>query len=140
MAECVALYHRTVEQAKGEPIPRAEAPKRESASQAAARLAAELSQLAGICETTFAEAASDEFRLSQTDAGLLADDHLLRLALQHLDGACEELAALPNAPTMRLTELAGRGKDFDKFLASGRQRASWLEELALYRVVAGRLG
>ncbi len=137
LAECVALYHRTVEQAKGEPIPRAEAPKRESAPQAAARLAAELSQLAGICETTFAEAAADEFRLSQTDAGLLADDHLLRLALQHLDGACEELAALPNAPAIRFVDLAGRGKDFDKFLASGRQRASWLEELALYRVVAG---
>lgn len=137
LAECVALYHRTVEQAKGEPIPRAEAPKRESASQAAARLAAELSQLAGICETTFAEAAADEFRLSQTDAGLLADDHLLRLALQHLDGACEELAALPNAPALKFAELPGRGKDFDKFLACGRQRASWLEELALYRVVAG---
>lgn len=137
LAECVALYHRTVEQAKGEPIPREEAPKRESASQAAARLAAELSQLAGICETTFAEAAADEFRLSQTDAGLLADDHLLRLALQHLDGACEELAALPNAPVLKFAELPGRGKDFDKFLACGRQRASWLEELALYRVVAG---
>lgn len=137
LAECVGLYHRTVEQAKGEPIPRAEAPKRESPSQAAARLAAELSQLAGVCETTFAEAAADEFRLSQTDANLLADDHLLRLALQHLDGACEELAALPNAPALKVAALPGRGKDFDKFLACGRQRASWLEELALYRVVAG---
>ncbi len=135
--ECVALYHRTVEQARGEPVPRAEPPKRESAIQAVQRLAAELSHLAGICETSFGEAAQVEFRLAASDAALLADDHLLRLALQTMDGACAELAALPNAPAVKFAALPGRGKDFDKFLAGGRQRMEWLEELALYRVLAG---
>jgi hypothetical protein len=133
--ECVALYHRTVEQAKGEPVPRAEPSKRESAIQAVQRLAAELSHLAGICETAFGEAAQAEFRLAASDAALLADDHLLRLALQTIDGACGELGALPNAPPARFAALPGRGKDFDKFLAGGRQRMEWLEELALYRVI-----
>lgn len=136
LGECVTLYHRTVEQAKGEPVPRVEVGKRESAMQAVTRLAAELSQLAALCETTFAEAASNEFKLSEADSTLLADDHLLRLALQNLDGACGELSALPNAPEAKFTQLPGRGKDFDKFLVGGRQRSEWLEELALYRVLA----
>jgi hypothetical protein len=134
LEECVALYHKTLEQARGDTIPRAEVPKRESALAAISRLAAELSSLAAMCETTFSEAAAQEFKLSETDSALLADDHLLRLALTHVDGACEEFAALPNAPQRRFPALTGRGKDFDKFLIGGRQRAEWLEELGLYRV------
>jgi hypothetical protein len=134
LGECVTIYHRAVEQAKGEPIPRAEPPKRESAIQAIQRLSAELSHLAAICETAFSEAAQLEFRLSESDAALLNDDHLLRLALQTVDGACSELVALPNAPAAHFTALAGRGKDFDKLLSGGRQRMEWLEELALYRI------
>ncbi len=134
LGECVTIYHRAVEQAKGEPIPRAEPSKRESAIQAIQRLAAELSHLAAILETAFSEAAQLEFRLSESDAGLLNDDHVLRLALQTIDGACGELAALPNAPEASFLALPGRGKDFDKLLVGGRQRMEWLEELALYRV------
>jgi hypothetical protein len=133
--DCVTLYHKTLEQARGEAIPREEAPKRESALAAIARSAAELSSLAALCETTFSEAAANEFKLGETDAALLADDHLLRLALTHVDGACEELASLPNAPQVRFAALPGRGKDFDKFLTGGRQRLEWLEELGLYRVI-----
>ncbi len=135
LEECVALYHRTLEQARGDTVPRVEVPKRESATQAVARLAAELSSLAAVCETTFTEAAANEFKLSESDSALLADDHLLRLALQNLDGACNEFAVLPNAPAVKFTALTGRGKDFDKFLSGGRQRAEWLEELGLYRVL-----
>jgi chromosome segregation ATPase len=135
LGECVDLYHRTLEQARGGLVPREEAPKRESASQAVARLAGELSSLAALCETTFAEAAAHEFKLGESDSALLADDHLLRLALQNLDGACEEFSALPNTPALKLTPLPGRGKDFDKFLIGGRQRTEWLEELGLYRVL-----
>jgi hypothetical protein len=134
LGECVELYRRTVELAKGEPVPVGEAAKRESAIQVVQRLAAELSRLAGICETAFSEAAATDFRLGEADAALLADDHLLRLALQNLDGACLELAALPNAPSIGFAALPGRGKDFGQYLACGRQRAEWLEELALYRV------
>jgi len=133
--ECVALYHKTLEQARGDTVPRAEAPKREGALQSIARLAAELSSLAAMCETTFNEAAANEFKLSESDSALLADDHLLRLALQNLDGACEEFSALPNAPAVKFTALTGRSKDFDKFLIGGRQRVEWLEELGLYRVL-----
>ena len=133
--DCVALYHKTLEQARGDTVPRAEAPKRESALQSIARLAAELSSLAAMCETTFSEAAANEFKLSESDSALLADDHLLRLALQNLDGACEEFSALPNAPVVKFTALTGRNKDFDKFLIGGRQRVEWLEELGLYRVL-----
>ncbi|MBA3936490.1 MAG: hypothetical protein H0X38_03430 [Planctomycetes bacterium] len=136
LGECVALYHRTVEQARGEPIPRVEVPKREGAIQAVTRLGGELSALAAICETSFGEAVAHEFVLGDADNALLADDHLLRHALHNLDGACAELAALPNAPPLVALPLPGRGKDFDKFLACGRQRAEWLEEVALYRVVA----
>ncbi len=88
-----------------------------------------------MCETTFSEAAANEFKLSESDSALLADDHLLRLALQNLDGACEEFSALPNAPAVKFTALTGRNKDFDKFLIGGRQRVEWLEELGLYRVL-----
>jgi hypothetical protein len=135
LEECVALYHRTLEQARGDTVPRAETPKRESATQSVARLAAELSSLAAMCETTFSEAAANEFKLSESDSALLTDDHLLRLALQNCDGACDEFAALPNTPGTKFTALPGRGKDFDKFLIGGRQRLEWLEELGLYRVL-----
>ncbi len=135
LEECVALYHRTLEQARGDTVPRAEAPKRENATQSVARLAAELSSLAAMCETTFSEAAANEFKLSESDSALLADDHLLRLALQNLDGACNEFATLPNTPAVKFSALNGRGKDFDKFLSGGRHRAEWLEELGLYRVL-----
>lgn len=133
---CVQLYHKTLEQARGDHIERvAPTSKRESAIQTVERLAGELSSLAAMCETTFSEAAIHEFQLSEHDSALLADDHVLRLALQNLDGACEEFAALPNAPTQNFSALPGRSKDFDKFLASGRQRAEWLEELGLYRIL-----
>jgi hypothetical protein len=99
------------------------------------RLAGELSNLAAMCETTFSEAAAHEFQLSESDSALLSDDHVLRLALQNLDGACEEFAALANAPAQKFSALPGRGKDFDKFLSGGRQRAEWLEELGLYRIL-----
>jgi hypothetical protein len=135
LEDCVALYHKTLEHARGEAIPREEAPKRESALASIGRAAAELSALAAMCETTFSEAAANEFKLGETDSALLADDHLLRLALTHVDGACGEFAALPNTPAVKFTPLPGRGKDFDKFLAGGRQRAEWLEELGLYRVI-----
>ncbi len=135
LESCVELYHKTLEQARGDTVARAEVGKRESAIQIVERLAAELSNLAAMCETTFSEAAAHEFKLSETDSALLADDHVLRLALQNLDGACEEFAALPNAPEQKFTELPGRGKDFDKFLSCGRQRAEWLEELGLYRIL-----
>jgi len=133
--DCVALYHKTLEQARGDTVPRGEVPKREGALQSIARLAAELSSLAAMCETTFSEAALNEFKLSESDSALLADDHLLRLALQNLDGACEEFSALPNTPAVKFAALTGRGKDFDKFLIGGRQRVEWLEELGLYRVL-----
>ena len=137
LEDCVALYHRTLEHARGDTVPRSEVPKRESATQSVARLAAELSSLAAMCETTFSEAAANEFKLSESDSALLSDDHLLRLALQNCDGACDEFAALPNAPVPKFTALPGRGKDFDKFLIGGRQRLEWLEELGLYRVLVG---
>jgi hypothetical protein len=135
LEECVGLYRKTLEQARGEPIPREESPKRESALASIGRAAAELSSLAAMCETTFAEAAANEFKLGETDAALLADDHLLRLALTHVDGACEEFSSLPNTPPVKFADLPGRGKDFDKFLAGGRQRLEWLEELGLYRII-----
>jgi hypothetical protein len=135
LESCVQLYHKTLEQARGEPIARTPAEKRESASQIVARLAAELSHLAALCETTFSEAAAHEFQLSEVDSALLADDHVLRMALHNVDGACEEFAALPNAPTQKFTPLPGRGKDFDKFLTGGRERAAWLEELGMYKIL-----
>jgi hypothetical protein len=135
LESCVELYHKTLEHARGEIIARTPAEKRESALQTVARLAKELSHLAGVCETAFTEAAAHEFQLSEEDSALLADDHVLRMALHNVDGACEELSALPNAPEQKFTVQAGRGKDFDKLLRAGRERSAWLEILGMYKIL-----
>ncbi|MBA3707757.1 MAG: hypothetical protein H0W83_02925, partial [Planctomycetes bacterium] len=137
--ECVALYHKTLIEARGEAVPRVEKPKRESNVQACARLAGELTQLAGTCETVFSEAARSDFRLGEEDARLMAEEHLARAALAALDGSCNEIAGFPNAPEHKFTALSAR-KDFDRLLAAARERVAWLEQAARYRiqvVVAG---
>ncbi len=121
------IYHRAVEQAKGEPpIPR-RAVQGESAIQAIQRLAAELSQFAAILETTFSEAAQLEFRLSESDAGLLNIDHgdAWRCTI---DGACGEPSALPNAPAADFLALPAGGKDFEPACSPAAAACSGMAE------------
>ncbi len=140
LEECVALYFRTLLEARGENVVRVEKPKRETNVQTVARLAAELTQLAGTCETVFSEAAHSDFRLGEPDSRLMADEHLARVALSQLDVSCAELAALPNAPAQKFLTLPGK-KDFDRLLACARERVDWLEQVARYRfqVVVARV-
>jgi hypothetical protein len=137
LEECVGLYHRVIEQATGDPIARPTGAKRESATQALGRLVSELAALAGRCESAYEEVSGSDFVLTPADAKLLGDDHLLRLALTALDGACAELAALPNAPEAKLGALPARGKDLTPLVAATRARCAWLDLLVRYRVVVG---
>ncbi|GDY13568.1 hypothetical protein LBMAG53_24460 [Planctomycetota bacterium] len=128
----VGLYHQAVTDAKGAAPTRVPAPKRESAAAAVARLAGELTALAGMLETSFSEAASDDFRLLPPDAALLSDDHLLRLGLSQLDTVLAELAAAPGAPTSKAATPA-RG-DPQALRMALQERADWLELLTRYRI------
>jgi hypothetical protein len=132
LESCAALLHRTVAQARGVDIPRTEPKGKEAPKAQAMRLAKELSELAGLCETAFAEVVAQSFALPAAETQLLADDQLVRLALQQLDGACAELAALPGAPAAELAVLPARG-DRDAALAAARSRADWLERMAACR-------
>lgn len=134
---CVAMYHKVLEQALSTTIARPVAGKRESAGQALVRLTSEMAALAGRCESAFAEVANSDFTLAKSDAALLADEHLLRMGLSTLDGACTELAVLPNAPTAALPAIPARGKDLALLVAAARSRCGWLDQLACYRVVVG---
>lgn len=134
LEECLAVYRKALERAKGELLPpTAEVPKRESEMQKLARLAAELTKLGGVLEAAFSEAVVAEFALEQGDRDLIASDHLLLIALQQLDVACDVLAVLPGAPAAQLPPLPpGRG-NVDRLLAAAKARAAWLEDVARYR-------
>ncbi len=129
---CAALLHRTLADARGSAPPRSEAGKRETPKGAASRLAGELADLAGQLEAAFSEAVAADFRLPAPDAKLLAEEQLLRLAVQQLDGVCAELTQLPGAPEAELTAPGGRG-DLDGTLRAVRSRADWLERVAASR-------
>lgn len=132
LTECVDLYHASLQRAKGEDVPRVEVGKRENAQQTLQRLATELTALGGAMEALFGDAAADHFKVGAADEKLVGDDHLLLLSLQQLEVACEVLAALPGAPKAAFTSLpTTRGSD--KLLACGRERVTWLEEVARYR-------
>ena len=149
LEECVALYHTTVSQAKGTPIPRSQPPagKRESPIQQVTRLTAELSELAGTCEAAFGEAAQQDFRLDDADARLLAEEHLLRGALTALDAACAELLGhkgVPPAPPVEPGAKPGSSfpalppkKDIAGIRAAVELRVAWWEDLARYRFAIG---
>lgn len=129
---CAALLHRTLAEARGAAPPRSEAGKRETAKGTASRLAGELADLAGQLEAAFSEAVAADFRLAPPESRLLADEQLLRLALQQLEGACAELGGLPNAPQAQPCAPPARG-DLDATLLAVRSRADWLERLAACR-------
>lgn len=133
----IVMYHRVLEQAIGEPIARVPGGKRESALQTLTRLTSEMAALAGRCEAVFSEVAASNFVLAEADAQLLADEHLLRMALTSLDGACAELATLPNVPEAKLAALPSRGKELSPLLPAIQARCAWLDLLACYRVVVG---
>lgn len=133
LEECVALYHKTLLEAKGGDIPRTEKPKRESAVQACGRLAQELTQLAGSCETAFHEAAKTDFRLEEPDTRLLGEEALARVVLTHLDGAVAEIAGWPHAPAAKLAHVPSK-RDLDRLLACMRERVDYLELAARYRI------
>jgi len=133
LEECLAMYRKTVERARGEAFPAEDAPKRESDSNKLARLAQDLTALGGIVEATFSEAIARDFTLDDGDATLTHSDHLLLLALQQLDVACDVLAVLPGAPAGKFPAIpSGRGS-IDKLLACAKARSLWLEEVARYR-------
>lgn len=133
LEECLALYRKALERARGEPLPVADPPKREGEAQKLARLAAELTRLGGVLEASFAEAIAAEFALPSGERDLIASDHLLLVALQQLDVACDALGALPGAPALTLPQLpSGRG-NVDKLLACAKARVAWLEDVARYR-------
>ncbi len=131
---CTALYHASLAEALGEELTRAEADKREGTLAGVARLADELTALAARCDTTFREAAANGFRLDPADAALVADEHLLRRAVQNWDELARELAGLPNAPAQEFTALVNR-KDPVRLHRCAGERAAWLELLARYRVI-----
>jgi hypothetical protein len=129
---CVALLSRTLADARGSAQPRSEAGKRETPKGAASRLAGELADIAGQLEAAFSEAVSCDFRLPAAEAKLLAEEQLLRLAVQQLDGACSEFAQLNGAPAGQLSPPSTRG-DLDGILLAVRSRADWLESVAASR-------
>lgn len=134
LEECLDLYRKVLEKAKGEAQPAsAEAPKREAELAKLARLAGELTRLGGALEAAFAEAAQAGFTLNQSDQELIASDHLLLLALQQLDVACDVLAVLPGAPAGNFPALPGGRGTLDKLLAAAKGRATWLEDVARFR-------
>ncbi len=135
LEECVGLYFKTLLEAKGGEMARAEKPKRESHVQACTRLAQEMTTLAGTCETAFHEAAKDDFRLEEADSALLGEEQLVRVVLTHVDGSVAEIAGLPNAPQAKLAHLPAK-RDLDRMLACVRERVDFLEMAAGYRIQA----
>jgi len=134
LTECLDLYRKTLEKAKGEIQPTmVEAPKRESEQAKLGRLSAELTRLGGALEAAFAEAANNGFTLDKPDQNLIGSDHLLLLALQQLDVACDVLAVLPGAPAGTFPALPGGRSTLDKLLAAAKGRAGWLEDVARFR-------
>lgn len=129
----LALYRKSLEKARGETIPVEPAPKRESDTSQLTRLAQELTLLGGILEAAFSEALASDFAIDPQDQALLQSDHLLVLALQQLDVACDVLAVLPGAPTARFPAIPGGRGNLDKLLACAKARAAWLEDVARYR-------
>lgn len=133
--ECVQRFHDLLEQARGERIPRSEAPKREAASKALDRLAGELLDLAGLLDTTFAEARDNDWQPGATEERLLEHEHLLLLGLRDADAICDVLRNLAGAPETELPALpSGRRSDLDGLLAGCKARCRWLEDIARYRV------
>jgi hypothetical protein len=133
LEECIALYRKSLERARGEALPPIEAPKRESDIAKLTRLAQDLTALGGILESSFSEAIANGFTLDAADAALIQSDHLLLLALQQLDVACDVIAVLPGAPTSKFPAIpTGRGS-IDKLLAAAKARSTWLEDVARYR-------
>ena len=136
LESCVALYHQALAKAGATVPPRTANKPRESPIQAMIRLAAELDQLAGICEASFAAAARDDFRPAPLDAALLADDHLLRAGFQALDDAAVELAGCTGAPALPAITPPKRG-DPAALAAVVNERNAWYETISRYRVVMG---
>jgi hypothetical protein len=129
----VALYHQAVSEARGEAPNRSVPAKRESSIAAVSRLASELTALAGMIETAFAEAARDEFRLGTADNALLSDDHLIRLGLTQIDPAVAELAVAPGSPPAPTAAAPARG-DGRALHGAVRSRADWLALLVRHRI------
>ncbi len=133
LEECLVVYRKSLEKARGESVPAEDAPKRESDIAKLSRLARELTALGGMLEAAFSEAIQRDFALDDGDATLTHSDHLLLLALQQLDVACDVLAVLPGSPNGKFPAIpAGRGS-IDKLLACAKARSTWLEDLARYR-------
>ncbi len=131
--EVVTLYHKSLEKARGEEIARDEVPKREGVNGALSRLAGELTKLGGMLEAAFSEAVVVDFQVDEPHTRLLANDHLMLLALQQLDVACDVLAVLPGAPKSDFIPVPSSRGNLDKLLAATRTRVGWLEDVARYR-------
>ncbi|MBA3684677.1 MAG: hypothetical protein H0W72_05485, partial [Planctomycetes bacterium] len=131
--EVVTLYHKSLEKARGEAIPRDEAGKREGHNGALTRLAGELTKFGGILEAAFAEAVTVDFQLDEAHLALMANDHLMLLALQQLDVACDVIAVLPGAPKSDFAPVPSSRGNLDKLLVAARTRVGWLEDVARYR-------
>ena len=137
IAAAIELYRKALTESLGELEPPSEGTKREGDISRCARLASELTDLAGRCETSLGEAARVDFRLEAADNALLAEEPNLRLTLTQLDGACGELRELGSAPEATFTGLPGR-KDLGRLASTAKERVEWLELLARYRMVVGR--
>jgi hypothetical protein len=136
--ECLGIYRKALEKAQGENHPPPTlVSKRETEQAKVARMAQELTNLGGILEAAFAEAADAGFVLEKPDEDLISSDHLLLLALQQLDVACDVLAVLPGAPPGSFTALAGGRSSLDKLLAAAKGRVTWLEDVARFRFQTG---
>lgn len=143
LEECVALFHDTLEKARGEAIGRSTPPKRETKNRAIERLAGELLDLAGLMQAVFAEAKARGWALRDEERALLDQDSTLQLAVRDLDGMCDVLAVLRGAPPADFPKLptarsaTARRTDLDRLLAAARGRVAWLEDIARYRVEVG---
>ncbi len=133
--EVIDAFHKGLEKSVGHSIDRMEAPKRESASSAVRRLNNELLQLATYMEEHFHEAAENGYELSKEEAVLLDKQTELLLAVRAVDGACDILAGVDNAPEASFTKVpSGKGRDTDKIRQALSERTAWLEDVARYRI------
>ncbi|MFW5845574.1 MAG: hypothetical protein ACOCXJ_05045, partial [Planctomycetota bacterium] len=135
LEETVRLFHASLVKAVGKPIERRESPNRESAKKTLQRLCRDLRDLSALMHGVFAEAAEKGYELSAQEERLIEDHSRLLLAVQQVDGAVQALALLPGAPGAELGRLPrGKRADWDALLDSCRDRVTWLETLAQYRV------
>ena len=133
--EVVSAFHSGLEKSSGESIPRVEAPKRESAKSAVRRLNDELLQLASYMEEHFSDAAENGYELSAEEARLLELDTELVLLARAVDDGCEIIIGIDNAPQAEFTKLpTGKGRNVDRLREAMRERITWLEDVARYRI------